>query len=139
VKLWTAIIFCFVAISGVAGPKANRPSRQLEHTGLGSPLPMNSSRWALNSSSIDRLFFGTEIAADTVFAGDTFITILPDSLLGREVLEYSARELPLRSWLRGKSFFWKTSSNDTGEHTFVFDAELAGGDSTLHQIGVWVQ
>jgi len=139
VKTRTAIIFCFVAISGFAWPKADRSTHQLVPDGFGSAQPMNSSGWTPGSPSFDLSDTAFKVVADTIFAGDTFIALLPDSLNGEQVLSYAGRELPLRSWLRGRSFFWKTTSEDIGETTFLFDAELNGGDSTRHQIDVLVQ
>jgi len=82
--------------------------------------------------------------ADTLDAGDTFITVLPDSLNQRPVIAYSAKQLPLMSWLRGRSFFWKTSSKDVGLHSFRFLAELQDTDEPntdeyVFQVDVFVK
>ncbi|TDI75691.1 MAG: hypothetical protein E2O84_03950 [Bacteroidetes bacterium] len=58
--------------------------------------------------------------SDTIDAGHLFVTNLPDSIKGFPVYEYSARSLPLRSWLLNKSFFWKTTEQDRGDHALTF-------------------
>jgi hypothetical protein len=63
-------------------------------------------------------------AADTVFAGRVYITTLPDSIDGQDVLRYSAQKLPLFSWLKGSGFFWKTRPSDVGRHVISFRAEV---------------
>lgn len=54
---------------------------------------------------------------DTVLAGHVFITQLPDSLEGQPIAGYTAKRLPLRSWVFENSFFWSTTLDDAGEHT----------------------
>jgi hypothetical protein len=71
------------------------------------------------------------VASDTVRAGETFITNLPDSLGGRAVTSYRGVALPAFSMLIEKSFFWRTQEIDRGEHAFWFRAMLASGDDSL--------
>lgn len=71
--------------------------------------------------------------SDTVNAGDLFVVNLPDSISGVPVYEYAARSLPLRSWLLKKSFFWRTTDSDRGDHALTFlvfhEARSAGAES----------
>lgn len=68
---------------------------------------------------------------DTVRAGDTFILQLPDSLSGDKIMTWELEMPPLRSWVRDRSFFWKTSAEDLGVHELRFQAILAEGSDTL--------
>jgi hypothetical protein len=85
------------------------------------------------------------VQSDTVEAGHLFVTNLPDSISGMPVYEYAARALPLRSWLLKKSFFWKTSEADRGDHALTFyvfheerseDADANPADSIIVNVVV---
>jgi len=65
-----------------------------------------------------------QVPADTVLAGQTYITSLPDSLDGHFVVHLRGVALPAYSWLVRKSFFWRTSVRDRGDHEFWFRAVL---------------
>ena len=73
------------------------------------------------------------VASDTVRAGNLFITNLPDTLGGVPVARYVGSDLPARSWLRNRSFFWKTDISDVGDHALLFyvfrEIDSRGGDS----------
>lgn len=71
--------------------------------------------------------------SDTVQAGRVFVTQLPDSIEGQAIVGYSAKRLPLSSWLLKTSFMWQTVEDDRGVHSFVFDAEIA--DTLV--VGAW--
>ena len=58
--------------------------------------------------------------ADTIMAGEVFITNLPDSIDGMRSVRYAGIELPTRSWLRNQTFFWKTTESDRGDHALWF-------------------
>jgi len=65
-----------------------------------------------------------QVPADTILAGQTYITSLPDSLNGHFVVHLRGVSLPAYSWLVQKSFFWRTSTRDRGDHEFWFRAVL---------------
>ena len=67
------------------------------------------------------------MAADTVSAGEAYITNLPDSLGERAVKRYRGIALPARSWLVNRTFFWKTTVADRGLHWLWFRAVLSDG------------
>ncbi len=77
-------------------------------------------------------------AADTVRAGEAFITNLPDSLCEQPVTSYRGIALPARSWLMGRTFFWKTSQADRGAHSVWFRAIFSDGKSDSLSVGVFV-
>ena len=60
------------------------------------------------------------IAADTVRAGELFVTNLPDSINGMRSVRYTGIVLPTRSWLLNQTFFWRTSEADRGDHALWF-------------------
>ncbi|GMQ82558.1 MAG: hypothetical protein BMS9Abin05_2012 [Rhodothermia bacterium] len=77
-----------------------------------------------------------DASADTVKSGQTFITNLPDSVSGQPVVRYRGIVLPARSWLMKRSFFWRTSATDQGNHEFWFRAYLK--DETIDSLSVQV-
>ncbi len=99
----------------------------------------------LGHEPIDRRFGSESVdflpgfAADTVFAGRVYITTLPDSIDGQVVFRYSAEKLPLFSWLKGNSFFWKTSRSDVGRHVISFRAEVRSATMIPLEIRVVVR
>ena len=58
----------------------------------------------------------------TVRAGDVFIFTLPDTLNALPVEGYAIVRAPALSWLAGRSFFWRTQSDDDGLHRLLFEA-----------------
>ncbi len=90
----------------------------------------------LNIPPDTRLLTSSGAAADTVKSGQTFITNLPDSLYGQSVVRYRGITLPARSWLLKRSFFWKTSASDRGDHEFWFRALLK--DETTDSLSIRV-
>ena len=59
-------------------------------------------------------------------AGDVLIFNLPDRINGQEVESYRIKSSPSLSWLVDYSFFWRTLTKDSGEHTILLSA-LKGG------------
>ena len=79
--------------------------------------------------------------ADTVEAGEVFITNFPDSINGLRSVRYAGIELPTRSWLRNKTFFWRTTESDRGDHALWFyvfreDAADVPADSVAIQVTI---
>jgi len=80
----------------------------------------------------------TDTVADTVEAGEVFITNFPDSINGLRSVRYAGIELPTRSWLRNKTFFWRTSESDRGDHALWFyvfredDADVPADSVEIH-------
>ena len=74
------------------------------------------------------------VPVDTVKAGQVYITNLPDSLSGTRVDRYQGIELPAFSWLLDRSFFWRTSIQDKGNHELWFRAFLS--DESVDSVAV---
>lgn len=91
------------------------------------PATLTSAREVNGDVSEDAPDFVYSAPSDTVDAGRLYVVNLPDSVSGIPVHEYAARLLPVRSWLLNKSFFWRTSENDRGDHAFTFLVFLEGG------------
>ena len=77
--------------------------------------------------------------ADTIRAGETFITNLPDSLAGQGVEQYTGVALPARSWLLKRSFFWRTRVADRGNHILWFRASLSDGKTDSLDLSIVVE
>jgi hypothetical protein len=64
--------------------------------------------------------------ADTVrrriAAGEPLIMTLPGALSDRSVAAYRLLRAPALSWLVGRSFFWRTRSEDIGTHALLVRA-----------------
>ncbi len=76
------------------------------------------------------------IRPDTILAGQTFITNLPDSLHEEAVKRFRGIRLPARSWLLNRAFFWRTTENDRGTHEIWFRAVMM--DESVDSISVGV-
>ena len=90
-------------------------------------------------SSVQRMKFGVSLRiseADTVRAGQTYITNLPDSVSGIPVLRYRGIALPPKSWLINQSFFWRTDVMDRGLHELWFRAYLT--DSSVDSLSLLI-
>lgn len=57
-----------------------------------------------------------------VTAGEPLIMTLPAMLSDRPVAAYHPLRAPALSWLVGRSFFWRTRSEDAGTHTLLVRA-----------------
>jgi len=107
------------------------------------PLPLSAVQTPIRPS-VEYQRSGIEMypdwtVPDTVRAGDTFITNLPDSLAGQEIDRYIGVALPARSWLLKKSFFWKTRTADRGNHTLWFRAFLSDGRTDSLNLSVVIE
>ena len=79
------------------------------------------------------------IRADTILAGQTFITNLPDSLHGQEVKRFKGIRLPARSWLLNRAFFWRTTEKDRGTHEIWFRAIMMDESMDSVSVGVVIE
>lgn len=79
------------------------------------------------------------IRADTIIAGQTFITNLPDSVHGQVVKQFRGIKLPAQSWLLNRAFFWRTTQKDRGTHEIWFRAILMDESVDSVSIGVVIQ
>jgi len=86
--------------------------------------------------SVRRCFapLGPDSIRRRVAAGEVLITTLPARVDGRPVAAYKMLHTPARSNLAGRSFFWRTRSQDRGRHRLRFRARYdttdAATDST---------
>lgn len=87
----------------------------------GFVAPFNvGSEFVFNLNVQMSLATAEAIKTDTITVGDLFITNLPDSINGLPSTRYIGIELPARSWLLNRTFFWKTSEADRGDHALWF-------------------
>ena len=76
------------------------------------------------------------VLPDTISAGQTFITNLPDSVRGQVVKQFTGIKLPARSWLINRAFFWRTVKADRGTHNIWFRATMM--DESVDSVSVAV-
>lgn len=104
-----SILHIVIGLVLMTGFALNHPDTPAEQT----------SRWFVRSSS--------PAPSDTtirfsVQAGEPFIFALPDTLHGQTPARYEILRAPALSWLKGRSFYWRTLPTDVGPHTLLFRA-----------------
>ena len=137
--------FVLLCVSAMIGLGARGPDPARLHVSRGTPGVTGDIGSVLSENGIVSvpvqryrgIPFLKPPAADTMRfetpAGRVFITLLPDSLGGQQIREYTNVRVPAHSWRKGRAFFWQTSGRDVGVNhiSFMVGTELGADTLTL--------
>lgn len=104
-----SILHVVIGLALMTGFALNHPDTSAEQTSRGF------ERSSLHAPSDTTIRFSVQ-------AGEPFIFALPDTLHGQSPVRYDILRAPALSWLKGRSFYWRTVPEDVGPHTLLFQA-----------------